>query len=280
MKNLITLVYTSDLEKAPFIQECKKNGVNGIPVLDARSAVYVATGICAQNQCKVAVCVDAGNTSRSVFSGMTEAFYRNLQVFLITLGEGLDYTKELKDVVIGHYKASTYAEIQQLLSGNFPMHIELLAECPKKGKIKCEYLQQILSCTLDESTYLYVSQGIEKSAYPYKGKVVYGGMPECYEGALANVLGASLAKKHKRYIGLVSAKEFCHDINTLGNINVNDSIFYIVVGNRKDKIIEDYATAMQFEVVTAKEDEISSMQIEKMCLNAKKTVMVIYTKGE
>ena len=115
VSDIMTLVYTTDLENTPFIIESKKKIKDCISVVDARSAVYVATGICAQNHCKVAVCVDAGNASRSAFSGMTEAFYRKLPVALITVGKKLDYTKELNDVVAGHYTAKNYADVMAMM---------------------------------------------------------------------------------------------------------------------------------------------------------------------
>lgn len=280
MNDMITLVYTLDLEKSPFISECKEKNVNCIPVVDARSAVYVATGICAQNQRVVAVCVDAGNASRSAFSGMTEAFYRKLPVVLITIGKKLNYTKELNDVVVGHYIASNYADIQQLLNKMaYPMHIELSIGEKNQEKVECECLQRVLSSVLDENVYLYISQEIKKSSCQYKGKVVYGGMPGCSEGALANVLGASLIRKRKKYIGVVSENEFIHDINTIGNININDLICYIVIGNRMNKILVDYATAMQFEVITIREDQISDTEMRKVCLNDKKTFLMVYKEA-
>lgn len=276
MSDLITVVYTIDLESTPFILECKKNGKNCISAVDARSAVYMATGICAQNQCKVAVCVDAGNASRSAFSGMTEAFYRKLPVALITIGRKLDYTKELNDVVVGHYTVQNYTDAFDLMNKEFPMHIELTAEVSKLRKIECNKLQQILSSALGENEYLYIAQGVKKADCNYVGKVVYGGMPGCYEGALANVLGASLAKRHKKYIGLVSEDELIHDLNTLGNININDLVSFIIIGNKKNDLLMECATALQFEVSYAKESQISDSEIRSACLNSKKTLLMVY----
>ena len=279
MSDLITVVYTIDLESTPFILECKKNGKNCISAVDARSAVYMATGICAQNQCKVAVCVDAGNASRSAFSGMTEAFYRKLPVALITIGRKLDYTKELNDVVVGHYTVQNYTDAFDLMNKEFPMHIELTAEVSNLRKIECNKLQQILSSALGENEYLYIAQGVKKADCNYVGKVVYGGMPGCCEGALANVLGASLAKRHKKYIGLVSEDELIHDLNTLGNININDLVSFIIVGNKKNDLLMDCATALQFEVSYAKESQISDSEIRNACLNSKKTLLMVYKEG-
>lgn len=276
VNDIMTLVYTTDLENASFIIESKKKIKDCISVVDARSAVYVATGICAQNHCKAAVCVDAGNASRSAFSGMTEAFYRKLPVALITVGKKLDYTKELNDVVAGHYTAKNYADVMALMDKELPIHVELIAEESRQKKIECDKLQQDLSSVLDESTYLYISQGIHKADCSYSGKVVYGGMPDCYEGALANVLGASLAKKHKKYVGLISEDEFVHDLNTLGNININDLVSFVVVGNKKRKMIEDCAAALQFEVIVAKESQIGDAELRSVCKGSQKTLLMIY----
>lgn len=276
MKKISTLIYTTDLENISFVNECKKNGTNCISVIDARSAVYVATGISAQNRSKVAVCINASNESRSAFSGMTEAFYRKLSIALITIGNELNYTKELNDVVVGHYMAYDYDDVLECLDGEFPMHIELIVKKHEHKKMECDDLQIILGSLLDEETYLYISPGIKSIDVQYKGKIVYGGMPDCYDGAMANVLGASLAKKRKKYIGLVSVDEFIHDINTLGNININDQICYIIVTQKKSKVIFDYATAMKFEVVAIKNDDLATTNIKKIVLSKKKGLLMIY----
>ena len=277
MDRVTTLIYTEDLENISFIQECKSKGINCISIVDARSAVYVATGISAQNQSKVAVCVNAGNASRSAFSGMTEAFYRKLSVALITIGKKLDYTKELNDVIAEHYIALNYSDVLELFDGNkFPMHIELLEENPEYEKNECDALQMILSSVLDEDTYLYISPGIKESEAQYKGKVVYGGMPDCYEGAIANVLGASLARKRKKYVGLISEDEFIHDINTLGNINMNDLICYIIVSQEKNKKILDYAAAMKFETYEIESDNLKLDDVKRIVLSKNKGLLVFY----
>lgn len=279
MDRVTTLIYTEDLENISFVQECKSKGISCISVVDARSAVYVATGISAQNQNKIAVCVDAGNASRSAFSGMTEAFYRQLPVALITVGKKLDYTRELNDVVLGHYTALNYNDVLELFNVKFPMHIELLVENPEQQKKECDALQSLLSSVLDENTYLYISPGIKKNEIQYMGKVVYGGMPNCYEGAMANVLGASLARKRKKYVGLISEDEFLHDINTLGNNNINDLICYIVVSQKKNKMILDYASAMKFKTCEVKENCLKLEDIKRIVLSKNKGLLIVYQEG-
>lgn len=279
MDRVATLIYTEDLENISFIQECKNKGTNCIPVIDARSAVYVATGICAQNQSTVAVCVNAGNASRSAFSGMTEAFYRKLPVALITVGRKLDYSRKLNDVVVRHCTALNYDDALGQLNGELPVHIELLVKNSEHKKNRCDALQMLLGSVLDEDTYLYISSGIKKSDVHYVGKVVYGGMPDCYDGAMANVLGASLTKKRKKYVGLISEDEFIHDINTLGNINMNDSICYIVVSQKKNKTIIDYAAAMKFETYEVKEACLKLENIGRIVLSKNKGLLMVYQEG-
>lgn len=277
MDSMLNLIYTMDLENTPFVLECKRKGLKCIPIVDARSAVYVATGICAQNQSKVAVCVDAGNASRSAFSGMTEAFYRRLPVALITVGKKLDYTRGLNDVTVEHYTALNFEDVQHMLCGEFPIHIELTTECNEHEKIECDALQMTLSSVLGEDTYLYISQDIKRSEAPYKGKIVYGGMPDCYEGAMSNVLGASLARKHKKYVGLISEDEFIHDINTLGNININDLILYIVVSEKRNKLLLDYAETMMFKICEFKGNCLKTDEVKNMLSSKNKGLLMIYT---
>lgn len=276
MNDWMTVIYTTDMESAHFVLECKKKGKICVSAVDARSAFYMATGICAQNHCKVAVCVDGGNASRSAFSGMTEAFYRKLPVALITIGRKLNYTKELNDVIVNHHIANSNAEVMKLMDNDFPIHIELIEETIKQKQIKCYELQQILSSELEKDDYLYISQGIERENCLYSGKVVYGGMLGCYDGALANILGASLARLHKKYIGLISEEELVHDLNTLGNININDLFSLVVVGKKKNSTLADYASALQFEVKVAKEDQITENEIKSVCQSNKKTILMVY----
>ena len=240
MDEMTTLIYTEDMENISFVQECKNKGTNCISVVDARSAVYIATGISAQNQSKVAVCMN---------------------------------------VVVGHYTALNCDDVLEQLNGEFPMHIELLMEIQKYEKSECDDLQILLSSILDKDTYLYISPSIKKSEVNYMGKVVYGGMPDCYEGSMANVLGASLAGKRKKYVGLISEDEFIHDINTLGNININDLVCYIVISQEKNKMILDYAKAMKFETFEVKSDYLKSDDVNKMVLSKNKGVLMVYKEG-
>lgn len=270
------IVYSSDMEKLSFIEEYKKKGVKCISALDTRSAIYMATGICAQNNEPVIVCVNSSNASRSAFSGMTEAFYRKLPVVLVTFGQELDYSKELADIIVGHYIVSTENEIEKLLNDKYPIHIEVINHGQEIEKIECDDIQRILSSVLNDNMYLYIGQGIVRTVNNCKCKVVQGGMPNCCEGAVANVLGASLTNLRDRYIGLITEEEFLHDINTLGNININDLLLFFIVGIKENKTIIEYADSLGFETISIKMDEVNVDNVKSILNNKKKAFVMIY----
>ena len=88
-----------------------------------------------------------------------------------------------------------------------------------------------------------------------------------------------MARKRKKYVGLISEDEFIHDINTLGNINMNDSICYIVVAQKKDKTILDYAAAMKFETCEIKENCLRLEDIKRGVLSKNKVLLMVYQEG-
>lgn len=267
MNNIKHIVYTSDLDIKGLIGNYQGELIK---VLDPRSAIYVATGIAAQNQETVIVIMNSSNTSRSAFSGMTEAFYRNLPLILITIGKKLDYTQELNDVVNSHFVISTIGQIDDLINNKMPIHIELDTEYPTRKK-KMEFSG--LGDAIRSDDYLYISQNILINSDEFSCKLVKGGMLDCDEGAMANVLGASLAKKRRRYIGLITETEFLHDMNTLGNIHINDSLVYIVLVNEFTKMIVEYATSLGFMVSYFKKYE--TKDIKKILENGKKSIVLI-----
>lgn len=269
------IVFTPDVEETDFIKSAMKSRVNCIPILDARSAVYTATGISAQNKEMTIVCLGPGNSSRSAFSGMTEAFYRKLPVVLVTFGTELDYSLELNDVVYGHYVVSSENQIEQYLNKQFPIHIEVQVSAEPTNKRECLKIQESLMRVLKKDSYFYIGQGVRRQPLSFCCKIVEGGMPNCYEGAMANVLGASLAKTHRRYIGLITEEEFIHDMNTLGNININDSLLFIVAVHEMNLTLKNYAKSLGFEVYTEVGDKIEDEFMEKLVNRNKKTVLFI-----
>lgn len=274
MKNINNLVYCSELEKENFLAECKEKGIECIPAIDARSAIYIASGIAAQNKLPVMVCINGSNASRSAFSGMTEAYYRNLPVILVTLGCELDYSTEINDITVKHITVNSFSDIFELETFAFPLHIEVLNLSVKCERMKCENIHHLISSAVDDNMYVYIGQGIQQYSN-YKCKLVCGGLNGCYDGALANVLGASLAKKRSRYIGIVSEEEFKHDINTLGNRNINDRILYFVICSSENKLFFDYASSLGFETISINEKNLDSDMISSMLHNGKKSVIII-----
>lgn len=226
----------------------------------------------------VAVCVDGSNASRSAFSGMTEAFYRQLPVILITLGNSLDYTMELKDVVLGHYLVKDAKEILNFANYKLPAHIELGEEIIIDTEVESLKLQEALMEAVSEKDYLYFSPRFQTKEKDFMCKCISGGMSRCKDGTLSNVLGASLAQKRRRYIGVVTEEEFLHDMNTLGNIHANKDLFFIVISQKFEKMIGDYARTLNYEVICEAEDNICGTSLKRLFENGKQTIFIMLKK--
>ena len=272
MNQIKHIVYTSDLDLHSYFP-----GYDGeaISALDSRSAVYIGTGIAAQNKEIVVVLLKSSNASRSAFSGMTEAYYRNLPIILVTVGRELDYSVELNDVVNSHHVVSSLKEIEGISDLILPAHIELDIQA-NKDDIKTSPIFECLKGVISANDYLYTSQNFSFSAIDFNCKVVNGGTKNCLEGALSNVLGASLAKKRRRYIGVVTEDEFLHDMNALGNINVNESLVYYVLCDHNNEMIGNYAKSLGFNTSSIVMDEITKEDIKKVLENKKKSLVVVH----
>ena len=266
------IVYTTDLDLYSYFPGFKGEP---IPVLDPRSAVYIGTGIAAQNKETVVVLLKSSNASRSAFSGMTEAYYRNLPIMLVTVGRELDYSIELNDVVNSHYIVSSIKEIDDISGLELPGHIELDIR-DKSNKIITSSIFEYLKRLATTDDYLYTSHNVSFDEDGFKCKVVVGGTGNCFEGALSNVLGASLAKKRRRYIGFATKEEFLHDMNALGNININDSLIYFILCNQNNEMICDYARSLGFYTSSLDVNKITKEDIQTILDNKKKSLIVVY----
>lgn len=272
MNQIKHIVYTSDLNLHCYFPDYKGEIISA---LDSRSAVYIATGIAAQNKETVVVLLKSSNASRSAFSGMTEAYYRNLPIILVTVGRDLDYSAELNDVVNSHHVVSSLNEIERISDLILPAHIEL--EVPEKVEdTKSSSVFKCLKDSVSAADYLYASQNLSFNADGFNCKVVNGGTKNCLDGSLSNVLGASLAKKRRRYIGVVTEDEFLHDMNALGNINITDSLVYFVLCDHNNEIICNYAKSLGFNTSSIVTDEITKEDIKKVLENKKKSLVVVY----
>lgn len=258
-----------------------------IKVLDVRSALYYATGIAATNKEKVAVICRGSNSSRSAFTGLTEAYYRSLPIIFITLGNELDYSNELNDIFNKHITLHSGDDFKNVSFKDFtyPVHIEISNYNFKNNNDRnIDFFNDLFSKTLNENHYFY-QNGNSINDSKIKAKVVNGGLSGCVDGAISNVLGASLAKKHSRYIGFVSEEEFLHDINSLGNINVNDSLCFVLdnVQTKNVNMIVDYATSLEFKVLKIDYSLLSNnekLKEFKDVLDSKIKTIIIFATDE
>lgn len=270
-----TIVFSEELKNDCILELARQCNIECVSCLDSRSAVYMATGICAQNNEPIAVLVSSSN-SRSAFSGMTEAYYRKLPVILITMGSELDYSAELKDAVSTHLVYCEKTEKQNLCDCyDMPLHIELPNYSVMQKKINVNKWGKCLSDILDDNYYLLVSQDMVIDTGAFKCKVVKSGLDNSLDGVLSNLLGASLANKRRRYIGIVSEREFLHDMNALGNINVNDKMLMFVVGSEKANLVEVYARSLGYCVYRIRYSNMNKDELSSILNNENKTVVIM-----
>lgn len=243
--------------------------------IDCRTALYLATGIAEQNLEKVIVLVDENNTSRSAFSGMTEAFYRKLPIILVTIGSNVDYSKKINDTINSFYSINSFEELLLIDDMAYPAHIEVAVENYNYEKVNCEKVQHLLQGKLINDEYLYVGQGIKNEGYDYKCKVVNGGTVGCFDGAVANVLGASLSGMRDKYVALITDIELLHDINTLGNINMNDTVKIIALCSKSCEYLGNIAATLGFNVEAVNEIDIDKNIVGTFINSAQKGLLLV-----
>ena len=84
--------------------------------------------------------------------------------------------------------------------------------------------------------------------------------------------------KRRRYIGVVTEEEFLHDMNTLGNIHANKDLFFIVISQKFEKMIGDYARTLNYEVICEAEDNICGTSLKRLFENGKQTIFIMLKK--
>ena len=268
------MVYTSSVRDSFFVENARKS-LNCFEYEDARSVAYIGTGMAAESDETVVICTNGDIEYRSFCSGLTEAFYRNLQIIAITVSDHirLDYSVEIKDTVKYHQRISgrmTEQEVKNclhnIINGKMPCHLDIditqnveCVEVGNRGEADSYALQPLhninsVAAVIPEDCTVFVGNCFELKKELFKCDVsvsVAGG----YEGVLARVLGASLCGKKSRYFGIVTEKEFIHDINSLGNRYINNKIVYIVYIKEKKDVVRDYAAALSFACFDIKEGE-------------------------
>lgn len=226
-------------------------------ILDARSASYFATGSIGEtHKPSILICFN-DIESRSPYSGLTEAYYKKMPLIYITISNGftLNYGIELSDVVgktvnledenseesiIGKMVSC----IKLSLSKSVPLHIILKDDAIFDFGIFNKFVPLIIEKIFSDDNYIFIGNGIH---FETKFNIHRNVSGDEY-GVLANVLGASLDGKKKKYIGLCTEEEFLLDINTLGNRHINNKISYCVFSRTKANIISGFASSCGFDV--------------------------------
>lgn len=268
------MVYTSSVRNSFFVENAYKS-MDCYEYEDARSVAYIGTGMAAESNESVVICTNGDIEYRSFCSGLTEAFYRNLQIVAITISDHikLDYSIEIKDTVKYQQRISGRMTEQEMMNciykvikGKKPCHLDIdLLENQECVETKNEIATRNgishplinvnwLGDVIPENCTLFIGNCFDFQQKQFKcvsSASIAGG----YEGVLARVLGASLCGGKERYIGLVTEKEFIHDINSLGNRCINNKVVYIVYTRQKKETVINYASALSFICLSIKEGD-------------------------
>ena len=222
--------------------------------LDARSAAYFACGIAEKNNLPVLLIVNDGGETRSIYSGITEGHYKKLKVITITISQDniLNYEKEIKDCftysrsILPDDLKDEFIRIYDFYSEySEPVHLQIIMQnktCHLNKKSISRKLEPLLALNSEKnSVFLSWRFRSDKCSTSIHSNIKESGN----YGALSNFLGASLANKTKKFIGVFDEKEVLIDLNSLGNRDISDNISIIVVG-KTNKIILDYSEALGF----------------------------------
>jgi 2-succinyl-5-enolpyruvyl-6-hydroxy-3-cyclohexene-1-carboxylate synthase len=277
-KKINLIVHTRRCRNSFLVQEAKERGLECVEIEDARTAAYIATGMCAETQEPVVVCSKGDNESRSMAPGLTEAYYRGLPIVAITVSDenSIENKSDLNDTVIrsSSISASTMREvalaaiqdcIKTSCSDRMPVHIDLsLEEQTEKQQnvikgnnqqncIENSTLITVLSKELKEDCYLFVSNYVNVDKEQFACKMVSNSKHSGLDGSVSTPLGASLAGLKKKYAVLITMKELLHDINILGNRHIppNFVLFVMIEQDDNRKIACDYCASLGFSVTVA-----------------------------
>lgn len=254
------VVYTESLAHFPFFSYIENAGFDCTEIADARTAAYVATGMCAETHSPIVLCCDGSNEARSLLSGLTEAYYRSLPVIAVTASYSLTPKQEkaLNDasqmsVTIKNGMPSGYANdqikhaVEFAIARKYPIHVDFSfadydgAEVQRedarleKRSIPSKIVTEIANA-LDEQCYLFISNYIDMGSEMFKCRVVKNTPENGIYGSVSVPFGAALSGSKRKYAAIITDKELEVDINTLGNRHVNRDFVLFVCSSKAENI--------------------------------------------
>lgn len=282
-RNISRVVYTNSVKNSLFITEAIAHNMKLYAFEDARSVGYIGTGMSAEALEPVVICTRGDNEYRSFMPALTEAYYRNLPIIAVTLTDvlQLDNYKSPKDTVINkvfinckNTKQEFFEKIKNILNKAKPVYVDFSmlddfeydAQVFKKkqaNKIKSSNpkLFSILRKNLYGEYSLYIDNSIEFPKDEYPEANIIGDGANGLEGRISYVLGASLEKKRKKYIGIITEKSAIHDINAFGNREINERLVYIIFVKHMKQLFNDYANDLSF--IIKRQDQLNEIMMDE-----------------
>lgn len=261
------VVFTASVSNHPLVKAIKERFCC-FETDDARGALYIASGIYSDKPNPIMVICSNNNESRSAASGLTECFYRQFPILFVTLttNMNLNYSIEIKDTIeksfvvfesgsIGCAEETINKCLREISNGLLPVHLQIVSE--KTPALISNYENDNLSLIINFATqifnsddYLFLSNKVYIDESLLKCDIHRNDKTLGDDGTISTIIGASLGKKKKRYFGIITSTELIHDFNALGNVNVGDDLFIIIIDYRNNLGIKEYAYNLGFKLET------------------------------
>lgn len=285
--NISQFIFTRTIDETFLIKNIESLGIV-YKANDARTAGYIATGMSEESQKPVTIICRGSNESRSLMSAMTEAYYRNLPIIAVTLGDEdlVDYSIEVKDtfkysfnvsldMLTQDYLEELNSAFAALMNERMPVHLSINLSNDREytdtsilqdndireiSQVSQSILQELANALTNEF-YVFIGKDYITKAFSFNCKVNVASDYNDAEGAVSILLGASLANCRKKYIGVISERELLQDLNALGNRHINNKVLIIVFVKNKKKLINDFVNSLSlccidgFSIETVKESQ-------------------------
>lgn len=249
-ENINHVVLSSTIADTPIKEYLKEEKFKVFSCIDSRSVGYVATGISELENAPVVIITENDNDSRNLYPSLTEAYYKKLPIILVTINAnfGLDYSVELNDtviktVVVDPNNSFDESIVDLSIKNSMPVHVVIqnrMRLCDARYDIRDD-----LTKINTTNNYIFISNMYSNSNM---NENIRSNIAGGSDGIVSYVLGASLSKKYRKYIGVANDDEIMQDLNALGNRFMNDAVAFLVYFKKYHNIIAKYAENLGFNI--------------------------------
>lgn len=256
-----------------------KNLINNpIEIIDERSAIYVATGMCEEIGAPVVVWCADNDSYRNLTPALTEAYYRKLPILVVALScdGNINQAINPQDTIRYYVNNSTLGS--RGTDADIDLAIKYLY-ADVKGPVYLSIGKYTEGCTDYRATVDVLSIDVTSIAkiLPSDACVHFGSCFSCScahlkdvtfrknhvtnDGNFSMLIGSAIVASKQLHIGIFTADELSYDLNMFGNRHVgNNLVVMCIVQNQHASAIYDFAQRMQWECKKIQVSEIETIK--------------------